>query len=87
MCVNYHYDAGYKASFRNYLEYRKLTYKIYEKNMLEQKIDAKKKSSKMNINLQKKKRNFLKQKVIKTLKTSWWYGWISLNFLFIKQAI
>ena len=32
--------------------------KIYEKNMLEQKIDAKKKSSKMNINLQKKKRNF-----------------------------
>lgn len=55
--------------------------------MLEKKIDAKKKSSKMNINLQKKKRNFLRQKVIKTLKTSWWYGWISLNFLFIKQAI
>ncbi|WP_459819234.1 hypothetical protein [Campylobacter concisus] len=58
MCVSYHYDAGYRASLRNYLEYRKLTYKIYEKNMLEQKIDAKKKSSKMNINLQKKKRNF-----------------------------
>ncbi len=44
--------------FRNYLEYRKLTYKIYEKIILEQKIDVKKKSSKMNINLQKKKRNF-----------------------------
>ncbi len=34
-------DVGHSASFRNYLEYWP-TYKIYEKNMLEQKIDVKK---------------------------------------------
>ncbi|WP_180381440.1 hypothetical protein [Campylobacter concisus] len=32
--------------------------KIYEKKMLEKKIDAKKNSSKMSLNLQKMKRNF-----------------------------
>lgn len=36
-CVSYHYNAGYSAGFRNYLEYWKPTYKIYEKKMLEQK--------------------------------------------------
>ena len=26
-CVSYHYDAGYSADFRNYLEYWKPIYK------------------------------------------------------------
>lgn len=35
--------------------------KIYWKKILEKKIDANKNSSKMNANLQKRKRNFLKK--------------------------
>ena len=32
-CASYQYDVGHGVWFRNYLEYRKLTYKIYEKNI------------------------------------------------------
>lgn len=42
-CVSCHVAVGHTEGFRNYLEYWSPTYKIYEKKMMEKKIDIKKK--------------------------------------------
>ena len=60
MCKLSLYDAGHSANFRNYLEYWKPTYKIYEKNILEQKINVKKKIFKDEYKPTREKEEFLK---------------------------
>lgn len=41
-CASCHVSAGHGIGLRNYLEYWRPTYKIYEKKMMEEKIKAKK---------------------------------------------
>lgn len=42
-CASCHVSAGHSIGFRNYLEYWKPSYKIYEKKMTEKRIEIKKK--------------------------------------------
>ena len=67
-CVSCHYDAGHSAGFRNYLEYWKPSYKIYDKKMIEKRIETKQKFFKDEYKPTKDEEEFLKQKAEKDAK-------------------
>ena len=67
-CVSCHYDAGHGAGFRNYLEYWKPSYKIYDKKMIEKRIETKQKFFKDEYKPTKDEEEFLKQKAEKDAK-------------------
>ncbi|MBR8461431.1 NapC/NirT family cytochrome c [Campylobacter sp. faydin G-105] len=58
-CVSCHFDAGHSAKLRNYLEYWQPSYKIYEKKMMQMKIETKKAFFKDKYEPSKDEREFM----------------------------
>lgn len=59
-CVSCHFSAGHSVGFRNYLEYWKPTYSIYDKKMMEKKIEIKKAFFKDKYTPTKEEEEFMK---------------------------
>ena len=61
-CASCHVGVGHSAGFRNYLEYWSPTYKIYDKKMMEKKIEVKKNFFKDDYKPSKEEEEFLNAK-------------------------